>query len=663
MISLARRRRTLSRVTAVTLGMALVAAILVSITVAPARAGDAPPAPVGPFNAPLCEGTTDDDPTQVDPAYHAGYTDLTAVFGARLDSYNKGNVVPLYDTTGNASGTYPPLCGTYYDPETNSAKSVWMFCTDIDAHVCGDIGPGGTLHDAGQDVGELIDQANNPRLTADQERIIAWLITRGYDYVPNGGMNDTGATAADKTTTANRMALQNLIWCVSDPDFAFGPFQAVCAENLPPSEQAEILTKVPGTAVVNLSLTSQDAAATVGRRHVITLQTNVFNQPIRLTATGTAAGTLQVCEGPGTLNGDDLTVSGTDPNQQITVKLCLQPTSTGSYGLEASVQAVQSDRLQWGKASTDCQVFARFRHDAGVAVRDSVNFSVANRSSKPKIVTQASSQVATPGASLYDTVRISNFVPGHGAVGKATLYGPVSKVTSKVCTPANKVATVRFKPRNGVVRTPRIKVSEPGYYTWIAETTSDARNKAASHRCGLAAETTLVRKKPYRVTAVDSGFSGPVSPIASRAATDQLTMPKAGIRATINAVGHRDHRMLLPDDASLVGLLKASARPGDKVGTVVLAGHVSDRSDNPGALWNLKKVRKGQVLTYWSGGKVYRYKVTGVQRYSRDNDLPAHLFRTGGAPRLVVISCSDKVIENGRWHYVNNLVVTAKPIR
>src|SRR5690606_28498953 len=157
-----------------------------------------------------------------------------------------------------------------------------------------DIGPGGTLTNHGDDVGDLEDRDGNPRLDADQERVIAWLIQNGYDYEPSFG-SDGNATRADQSTSDNRYALQNLIWCVSDADLPNAGFQAVCAKNLPGHEQREILAKVPGTAEVELALDSPGQQVVVGEERVIRLTTHVFNQPLELTATGTAAGTLRVC--------------------------------------------------------------------------------------------------------------------------------------------------------------------------------------------------------------------------------------------------------------------------------------------------------------------------------------------------------------------------------
>lgn len=104
------RSRRLPRALGVFAGVsALLLAGLATAT--PAQAGDVPPAPVTEFRAPVCAGTTSQDPKQVNPGDHHGETDLTRVFGARLVSYNKGNVVPLYDTFGGADGAAAEALG------------------------------------------------------------------------------------------------------------------------------------------------------------------------------------------------------------------------------------------------------------------------------------------------------------------------------------------------------------------------------------------------------------------------------------------------------------------------------------------------------------------------------------------------------------------------
>jgi len=282
---------------------------------------------------------------------------------------------------------------------------------------------------------------------------------------------------------------------------------------------------------------------------------------------------------------------------------------------------------------------------------------------KPKVTTETSKAKATPGARIFDKVRISGFVPGHGATGTATLYGPFAKRSDMTCTPASAVKTVRFNPKNGVVRTPKVKVTRTGFYTWVAGITADSRNRAATHACGLKSETTLVRKPKYKSPTVGTGFSS-TGDLAARQAPGSLVMPAIGARAPMTSVGIKRGQMLVPGDVARVGRLNRSAAVGDLIGTTVIAGHVSDRHDRPGAFWRLASARKGQVVTVTDAGKTVRYRVTGVERFDRNRKLPQRLFRTTGAHRLVLISCTGRVTtRSGGFHYTQNVVVTAKKLK
>ncbi|MFJ9313843.1 VaFE repeat-containing surface-anchored protein [Pimelobacter simplex] len=279
------------------------------------------------------------------------------------------------------------------------------------------------------------------------------------------------------------------------------------------------------------------------------------------------------------------------------------------------------------------------------------------------LTTETSSKTVTPGTSLSDVVTIKGLVPGHGATGSATLYGPFASRAAMRCTPAHAAGKVAFKPANGVVRTPSVRVNRTGYYTWVASTTADSRNTAATHACGLAAETTLVRKSPYKTPVVSTGFSSAGLPFAGRGTVSRISIPALKVNAGTSLVGIRKGAMNVPGKVARTGQLDRSAAAGDLIGTTVIAGHVSDRHDRPGAFWKLSKARPGQVVTVWQAGKPLRYRITSVQQFTRTKKLPARFFSTTGAHQLVLISCADRVrTSGGGFHYRNNVVVTATPI-
>ena len=282
---------------------------------------------------------------------------------------------------------------------------------------------------------------------------------------------------------------------------------------------------------------------------------------------------------------------------------------------------------------------------------------------KVSLTTETSHAEVKPGAQVSDKVTIAGFVPGHGATGSATLYGPFASRSKITCTPANAVATVAFTPANGTVETPQVQVNRTGYYSWVASTTADSHNTAATHACGLVSETTLVRKDQYAVPVVSTGFSTDGWDGAGRRTIDRISIPSIGVNARTSLVGIKRGRMAVPGNVARTGQLAQSAAAGDLIGTTVIAGHVSDEHDRPGAFWKLTKIRKGKIVTVWQGGKKIKYRVTAVERFSRTKKLPARIFSTTGDHELVLISCANKVrTSGGGFHYNQNVVVTAVPI-
>ena len=141
-----------------------------------------------------------------------------------------------------------------------------------------------------------------------------------------------------------------------------------------------------------------------------------------------------------------------------------------------------------------------------------------------------------------------------------------------------------------------------------------------------------------------------------------LRIPSLNVLAPVDAVGLDGTAMAVPDDSARLGWLTSTARADDVVGASVLAGHVSDRQDRPGALAGLKGIRIGATITWVDAGRrVHRYRVIGLQRFSRLTGLPARLFSTDGPHLLHLITCADRVTgSGGGFHYRSNLVVTAR---
>ncbi|MFJ9317879.1 sortase domain-bontaining protein [Pimelobacter simplex] len=291
----------------------------------------------------------------------------------------------------------------------------------------------------------------------------------------------------------------------------------------------------------------------------------------------------------------------------------------------------------------------------------------------PVLATRADKNVAMKVAKggkpaavkLSDEITLTGFLPGGDATGTATLYGPFTDRASIACVPAKRAGSVTFAPRSGTFRSPAVSVSKPGYYTWVVATSEDRRNSAATHACGLAAETTLVHRAEVGKLEIETGFTGmDPSAFGRQARPTQVAIPAIGMKAKVDVVGTRRGSMVIPNDVRKGGWLMGSAAPGEAIGSTVIAGHVSDRHDRPGAFGKLNRAKVGQVVTVrGADGKVQRYRIAKVYTQKRTKGFAGAPVSTTGAHQLTLVTCTGKVrYSNGRFHYTKNQVVIAAPI-
>ncbi|MBD3927248.1 hypothetical protein IEZ26_21680 [Nocardioides cavernae] len=280
--------------------------------------------------------------------------------------------------------------------------------------------------------------------------------------------------------------------------------------------------------------------------------------------------------------------------------------------------------------------------------------------------TDTSQRRVAPGEPFHDRILIEGLVGGDGATAVARLYGPFSSRASADCRARFLVREEVLQVDNGRNRSPSVRVSTPGVYTWQVAIGADAATASPVHRCGLAAETTVVAKPTYAAPDVVGGFSGTLpgfdrDPRLSPPATIQ--MPGTGMRATVQPHGIVGGKMTLPGDVDDVAWLRRSAGVGDMIGTAVIGGHVSDRHDRPGAMFNLSRARAGQRITVTQAGSRHRFKVLEKTTLDRRRELPDRFFATTGRHRLVLISCTDRVVTaGGHFRYTKYVVVVAEPV-
>lgn len=288
--------------------------------------------------------------------------------------------------------------------------------------------------------------------------------------------------------------------------------------------------------------------------------------------------------------------------------------------------------------------------------------------STPHLRTVTSHRRVAPGHAFRDRIHVRGLAPGHVATAVARLYGPFATRAAATCRPGDLARSGTLPVHNGVNRTGAVRVRAPGVYTWQVTLHADASTRSGTHRCGQAAETTLVAKPGFAAPIINGGFAGTLdTSTRDRRAPTRIRMPAIGMDTTVQAEGVRHGRMGLPGDVGEVGevgWLRKSAGVGDLIGTAVVGGHVSDRHDRPGALFRLEAAHAGQPIRVVKGAKTYRFKVVRKATFPRGHRLPQRYFRTTGRHRLALISCTAKVVyPNGHFHYTRYVVVIAKQVR
>ena len=326
----------------------------------------------------------------------------------------------------------------------------------------------------------------------------------------------------------------------------------------------------------------------------------------------------------------------------------------------------------------------------------------------PRLTTVVSDQRALVGDRIRDTVRLTGLAWNDTVTVRWRLHGPVAPASSRSCAglrwsgaPVAASGSTRVTGSR-VFRTPSVRLTRPGCYTYSQRAVATASTNAADSPPGLVRETSLVTRpvtpvvpevptgratsrlaprgvvvttesdpSPYvpqrRVAPrwLDSDYRLPFSYRAerSRPRGGTLTVSRVGIRLTVDSVGlDGGGAIAVPDERSHLGWLRTTAAHGDLIGASVLSGHVSTRAGQMGAL---RGARRGDVVRWTNpSGRVERFEVRSLKRYPRTRGVPAELFRTNGQRLVHLITCTTlRRMPNGRLHYVDNLVVTAARVR
>ena len=146
-----------------------------------------------------------------------------------------------------------------------------------------------------------------------------------------------------------------------------------------------------------------------------------------------------------------------------------------------------------------------------------------------------------------------------------------------------------------------------------------------------------------------------------RAGPNRLRVPDAGIDLPVVPVGvDGNGLMALSETVNQVGWYEFGARPADRAGSTVLAGHVDTTREGLGPLARLRSVESGSEITVTTArGESRRYRVGSVRKISKARIRLPEVFARDGAERLVVITCGGPF--DRRTGYRDNIVVIAEP--
>lgn len=325
-----------------------------------------------PFQAPLCTGDAGD------PSVNNPVGDLTMVFGERITDYNAGRMVVLYNTNGSYDGE-TPVCGTRHVAGIG-AVSEWMYCTDFTSHFCVQTNTDGRLVQVVDDVEVAVDPLedleSNPRLDADQERLVRHILTTELTV---------GTAVLSDATAQSRKARQQAVWCITDysPKLVdlVGTF---CDTNFSEAQQQAMLDSLPEDPVFEsvLSTSSSSTAIEPGETVEVEVTSNVYDTPITVEAPGAEVSVCPASEGLAAIVDGQLVLSPSELPTE-TVRLCVTWQAAGTHDIDFSVtpDASTTRALSWVQSPTlidgiPCQVYSNFNSVSGMTLTSNLLVNV-----------------------------------------------------------------------------------------------------------------------------------------------------------------------------------------------------------------------------------------------------------------------------------------------
>jgi LPXTG-site transpeptidase (sortase) family protein len=138
----------------------------------------------------------------------------------------------------------------------------------------------------------------------------------------------------------------------------------------------------------------------------------------------------------------------------------------------------------------------------------------------------------------------------------------------------------------------------------------------------------------------------------------RVRIPAIGVDARVVRLGlGPDKAMQTPSNVTDTGWFAPGPEPGER-GAAVIAGHV-DSTSGPGVFYRLGELRRGDAIRVTvAGGKVIRFRVTGLERWPKASFPTRRVFGRTRAATLRLVTCGG-AFNSATGHYVDNTIVYA----
>jgi Sortase domain len=325
----------------------------------------------------------------------------------------------------------------------------------------------------------------------------------------------------------------------------------------------------------------------------------------------------------------------------------------GTY-TTAPAKLAKAGYFTYQESLADTPAYAAFTAPCAAAAETTLVHSA------PRLATQATDEVARPGAKLTDRITVKGLGDTAAAV-EVTLYGPFSTRAAIACSGSVAGRTALTAKGDGIVRSPPITVKQAGFYVFREHLVGSPLVEDVQTGCTDQAEVSLAA--PLIITG-----RGDVTHEIRRRSTSALVptrvkLDAVGIDAPVSPVGIDVGKGVLgvSTDIRRTGWWADGAQPGDRSGSVLIAGHVDSATAGAGAFFRVRDARAGdKVQVTTSGGRTFAYKVVSVKPYLK-SELPTGVWSKRGGARLVLVTCGGP-FDPATRHYRDNIVLTAVPV-